>query len=136
MEEQDINGSPQQTPEDLVSVREAARAVGLTDGAVHSWIKRGRLTAYVQPGRLGRQGSVRAVRALSAPLDSQAPPEALLVYAVARALGVSRDRITGWARRGVLPSWQGRHGLLVRIVDARAVAQRQGLLPSGDEGGA
>jgi len=76
------------------------------------------------------------VRALSAPLDPKAPPEALLVYGVARALGVSRDRITGWARRGVLPSWQGRHGLLVRIVDARAVAQRQGLLPSGDEGGA
>lgn len=116
MEEQDTNGLPQRTPEDLVSVREAARAVGLTDRAVHSWIKRGRLTAYAQPGRRGRQ--VR-VRALCVHLDPQAPPEALLVYAVARALRMSRDRITGWARRGILPSWQGRHGLLVRIVDAR-----------------
>lgn len=133
MEEQDTNGLPQRTPEDLVSVREAARAVGLTDGAVHGWIKRGRLTAYAQPGCRGRQVSVRA---LCAHLDPQAPPEALLAYAVARALRVSRDRITGWARRGILPSWQGRHGLLVRIVDARAMAQRQGLLPGGDEGGA
>jgi len=124
----------QDASEDLVRVREAAQAVGLKAGAVHSWIARGLLTAYAQPPR-GRRVSLAAVRALAAPLDPQTPPEARLVYEVARAVGVERWHLTRWAQRGLLPSWRGRHGLLVRESDVRAVAHRQGLLPPDAEAG-
>ncbi len=125
----------QDAPEDLVSVREAALAVGLTAPALHYWIRQGRLTS--QPGPGVRLVSLAAVRALAAPPDLQAPPEAVLVYDVARAVGLSKGRIRSWAERGLLPSWRGRHGLLVRKADVRALAQKQGLLlPPSDEPGA
>jgi len=124
-----------EAPVDLVSVREAAQAVGVVAGTVHSWVKAGQLTAYAQPPR-GRRVSLAAVRALSAPLDPQTPPEARLVYEVARAVGVGKWHLTRWAQRGLLPSWRGRHGLLVRESDVRAVAQQQGLLPPSDKAGA
>jgi len=122
----------QAVPEDLVSVLEAAQAVGVMDSTVYRWIKSGRLTAY-GPGV--RRVSLSAVRALCAPRDPQTPPEVLLVYEVARAVGVSKGRIRIWAERGLLPSWRGRHGLLVREADVRAVAQKQGLLPPDAEAG-
>jgi len=121
----------QQAPEDLVTVREAAQAVGVTPPTMHRWIRSGRLT--VQPGPGALRVSLAAVRALCAPFDPQTPPEARLVYEVAQAVGMDRERIRGWARRGLLPSWQSRHGLLVREVDVRAVAHRQGLLPPNAE---
>ncbi len=123
----------QDAPEDLVSVLEAAQAVGVMDSTVYGWIKSGRLTA--SGPRRGRRVSLAALRALCAPLDPQTPPEALLVYDVARTVGLPKGRIRGWARRDLLPSWQSRHGLLVRESDVRAVAQKQGALPSGDEAG-
>jgi len=126
----------QDAPEDLVTVREAAQAVGVVAGTVHSWVKAGRLTAHTQSFQRGHRVSLGAVRALSAPSDPQTPPEARLVYEVARAVGVSKGRIRIWAREGLLPSWRGPHGLLVRESDVRAVAQKQGLLPRSDEPGA
>ncbi len=64
-----VNDSPQEVPEDLVSVREAARVAGVTPSAVRIWIKSGRLTA--QPSASGRQVSRAAVRALvGCPTDS------------------------------------------------------------------
>jgi len=122
----------QDAPEDLVSVREAAHAVGVTDSSVQSWIRRGLLTTSTQPPQ-GRRVSLAAVHALAAPRDPQAPPEAVLVAVAARAVGVGKWHPTRWARRGLLPSWQSRHGLLVRESDVRAVAHRQGLLPPDAE---
>jgi len=118
---------------DLVTVWEAAQAVGLTAHAVHRWIRSGLLT--VQPGPGVRRVSVSAARALCAPSDPQTPPEARLVYDVAQAVGMDRDRIRIWAQRGLLPSWQSRHGRLVREADVRALAQKQGALPRSDEAG-
>ncbi len=123
----------QDAPLDLVTVREAAQAVGLKAPAAHYWIRQGRLTSHPGPGV--RLVSLAAVRALAAPRDPQAPPEAVLVYDVARAVGLPKDRIRSWAGRGLLPNWQSHHGLLVREVDVRALAQKQGLLPPGDEAG-
>jgi len=77
-----------------------------------------------------RRVSLAAVRALCAPSDPQTPPDARLVYEVAQAVGLDRDRIRVWAQRGLLPSWQGRHGMLVRVADVRALAQ-----PPAPEGG-
>ncbi len=125
----------QDAPEDLVTVREAAQAVGVTDNTVQSWIKSGRLTTYAPLPPRGCRVSLAAVRALAAPLDPQTPPEARLVYEVARAVGVGKWHLTCWAQRGLLPSWRGRHGLLVRESDVRAVAQKQGALPPSDKAG-
>jgi len=111
----------QDAPEDLMTVREAAQAAGVTPGSVQSWIRRGLLTTYAQPPQ-GRQVSLAAVRALAAPLDPQTPPEAVLVGTVARTVGLPPGRIRNWAQRGLLPSWRGPHGLLICEVDVRAVA--------------
>jgi len=124
----------QQVPEDLVTVWEAAQAVGLTPHAVHRWIRRGWLT--VQPGPGMRLVSLTAVRALCAPSDPQTPPEARLVYEVAQAVGMDKERIRIWARRGLLPSWQSRHGRLVLEADVRTLAQQRGALPPDAEPGA
>jgi len=124
----------QDTPEDLVTIRAAAQAVGVTDSSVQSWIRRGLLTTYA-PSPHGRRVSLAAVQALAAPRDPQAPPEAVRVAVAARAVGVGKWHLTRWAQRGLLPSWLGRHGLLVRESDVRALAQKQGLLPRSDEPG-
>ncbi len=125
----------QDAPEDLVTVREAASAVGVTAPAVHAWIKRGRLTAYAPLPPQGRPVSLAAVRALCVAPDPQAPAEARQVYEVAPIVGLARWRIASWIRRGLLPSWRGPHGLLVCESDVRAVAHRQGLLPPDAEAG-
>ncbi len=128
-----VNDSSQPVPEDLVTVQAAAQAVGFSPPAVHYWIRQGRLTSHPGPGV--RLVSLAAVRALCAPRDPQAPPEAVLVYDVARAVGLPKDRIRSWARRGLLPSWQSHHGLLVRTADVRALVQKQGVLPPDAEAG-
>jgi len=124
----------QDAPEDLVRVREAAQAMGFSVASVNNWIKSGWLTALPSPR--GRRVSMSAVRALRAPPDPQTPAEARPAREVARAVGLPSWRIVAWMRRGLLPSWQSRRGLLVREADVRAVAQHQGLLPLGDEPGA
>ncbi len=124
----------QEAPEDLVSVREAAQAIGFSAPTVQLWIRSGRLIA--QPSPRGRLVSLSAVRALCVPLDPQAPAEARQVYEVAPIIGLARWRIASWIRRGLLPSWRGRHGLLVRESDVRALAQKQGILLPGDQAGA
>ncbi len=116
----------QDTPEDLMTVWEVAQAVGRTPSVVHGWIRQRRLP--VQPGADVRLVSLAAVRALCAPRDPQAPPEAFLVYDVARAVGLPKGRIRSWAERGLLPSWQSHHGLLVRVADVRAVAEQRAVM--------
>jgi len=123
----------QEAPEDLVSVREAAQAVGFSVASVQLWIRSGWLIA--QPSPRGRRVSLAAVRALRAPFDPQTPPEARLVYEVAHAVGLPKEGIRTWAQRGLLPSWRSPHGRLVREGDMRALAQKQGLLPRSDESG-
>ncbi len=118
----------QDAPLDLMTVREAAQGAGVIPSSVQSWIRRGLLTTYAQPPQ-GRRVSLAAVHALAAPRDPQAPPEAVLVYDVARAVGLPKDRIRSWARRGLLPAWQSHHGLLVRPDDVRALAQQRSVLP-------
>ncbi len=127
------NDSSQTVPLDLMTIREAAQAVGLTAGAVRSWIARGLLP--VQASRLGRRVSLAAVQALCVTPEPQAPEEARLVSEVAPAVGVLTWRIVAWLRQGLLPSWRGPHGLLVCEDDVRAVAQKQGvLLPDAEAG--
>jgi len=119
-----MNDSPQAVPLDLMSVREAAHAVGLQAGAVRSWIARGLLTAHAS--RHGRRVSLAAVQALCVTPEPQAPEEALLVSDVAVVAGVPTGRMSSWLRQGLLPNWQSPHGLLVRLADVTALAERHG----------
>ena len=118
----------QDAPEDLVSVREAAQAVGVAPSTVHGWIKSGRLT--VQPGVGVRRVSVAAAQALIAPPDPATPADAVAIYEVLRLTDVSRRTIVAWVKKGRLPSWPGRYGMLVRVADVRTVAQQLGALDS------
>jgi len=124
-------------PEDLVRVRDAAQAVGVTDATVRTWTRRGHLTAYpvLPPAPIIMQVSLAAVRALQPPPDPQTPPDALPIFAVTRAAGVPRALIASWMRWGLLPTWEGRHGALLRVADVRALAQQRGRLPLSDEAG-
>jgi len=112
---------------DLVSVRAAAHTSGVTTTVVEGWIDRGRLTA--QTHLAGHRVSLAAVRALCAILDAQTSAEARPITDVTHTVGVSISRIRIWAQRGLLPSWRGRHGLLVRESDVRALAQQHAATP-------
>ncbi len=133
----DTNQTADRTPEDLVRVREAAQAVGVTDATVRTWIARGHLTAYpvLQPAPITIQVSLAAVRTLQPPRDVQTPPDALPIFAVARAAGVPRALIASWMRWSLLPTWEGRHGALLRVADVRTLARQRGRLPRSDEAG-
>ncbi len=120
-----VNDSPQTVPLDLVSVREAAQAIGLTPTTVHSWIQRGRLT--VQPGAGVRRVSLAAVRALVAPPDPATPADAGSIYEALRLTDVTRRHIETWARQGRLPSWHGRYGMIVRVADVQNLAQQRAM---------
>jgi len=115
------NDRPQAVPADLVRVREAAQAVGLTPSAVHTWVKRGLLTA--QPGPGVRRVSLAAALALVPPPDPAAPADAVALYDAIRLTGASRTRIVAWVRQGRLPSWRGPYGRMVRVADVLALAQ-------------
>jgi len=133
----DTDQTADQTPEDLVRVRDAAQAVGVTDATVRTWIARGHLPAYpmLPPAPISIQVSLAAVRALRPPRDPQTPPDALPIFAVARATGVPRALIASWMRWSLLSTWEGRHGALLRVADVRALAEQRGRLRRSDEVG-
>jgi len=133
----DTNQTADRTPEDLVRVREAAQAVGVTDATVRTWIARGHLTAYLvlQPAPITIQVSLAAVRTLQPPRDPQTPPDTLPIFPVAGATGVPRALIASWMRWSLQPTWEGRLGALLRVADVRALAQQRGRLPRSDEAG-
>jgi len=116
-----VNNSPQAVSADLVSVREAAQAVGVTPPAVHAWIRRGQLTAQLSPGV--RLVSLAAAQALVTPPDPATPADAVALYEAIRLTGAFRHRIVSWVKQGLLVSWPGTHGRLVRLADVLALAQ-------------
>ncbi len=116
----------QDPPEDLVSVREAAQAVGIAPSTVHGWIKSGRLTA--QPSLSGRRVSLAAVQSLAAPLGPDTPADAVAIFEVLRLMDVPSHTIVAWVTQGRLPSWHGRYGMLVRVADVQALAQQRAMM--------
>jgi len=120
-----VNDTSQPVPENLVSVREAAQAVGVMPTTVHSWIKRGRLTA--QPSPSGRRVSLAAVQALVPPPAPPVPADAVPIYEAMRLTDVSRRNIETWVTQGRLPSWHGRYGTVVRVADVQNLAQQRAM---------
>jgi len=117
-----VNNSPQESPEDLVTVREAAQGLGISVATIYSWIRRGRVA--VSPGPRGWRISVAAAQALAAPPHPATPADAVALYEAIRLTGASRHRIVVWVKQGLLLSWRGPHGRLVRVADVRALAQQ------------
>ncbi len=117
-----VNDSSQVTPADLVTVREAAQALAISVATIYSWIRQERVAVY--PGPRGWLISVAAAQALAAPPDPAAPADAVALYEAIRITGASRHRIVVWVKQGLLLSWRGPHGRLVRVADVRALAQR------------
>ncbi len=115
----------QQVPEDLVSVREAAQAAGVTPAAMYKWIKSGRITA--QPSPSGRRVSLAAVQALVTPPAPPAPADAVAIYEAVRLTDVTRRHIETWVTQGRLPRWRGRYGPLVRVADVQNLAQQRAM---------
>jgi len=115
-----VNDSPQEVPEDLVTVREAARTSGVSAATLYYWMQQGRVAVY--PGRRGRLVSLAAVQALVAPPDPDAPADAVAIHDAMRLAEVSRRDIVAWVKQGRLLWWQGRHGRLVRVADVRTIA--------------
>ncbi len=120
-----VNDSPQAVPEDLVSVREAAQAVGFAPGTVRAWVRRGLLTA--QAARHGSRVSLTAVQALVAPPGPQVPADAVAIYEAVRLTDVTRRNIETWVTQGRLPSWRGRYGTVVRVADVQNLAQQRAM---------
>jgi len=123
-----VNDSPQPVPENLVSVREAAQAVGVMPTTVHSWIKRGQLA--VQPSSSGRRVSLAAVQALVPPPAPPVPADAVAIYEALRLTNVTRRNIETWVKQGRLPRWHGRYGTVVRVADVQALAHEH-TVPGG-----
>ncbi len=121
-----VNDSPQAAPADLVSVRAAAQAVGVIPSTVHSWIKRGRLTAHPSP--FGRRISLAAVQALVPLPAPHTPADAVAIYEARRLTDVTRRHIETWVTQGRLPSWRGRYGMVVRVADVQALAQQRAMM--------
>jgi len=115
----------QDAPEDLVSVREAAQAAGVTPAAMYKWIKSGRITA--QPSPSGRRVSLAAVQALVTPPAPPAPADAVAIYEALRLTDVTRRHIETWVTQGRLPRWRGRYGPLVRVADVQNLAQQRAM---------
>jgi len=115
----------QQVPEDLVSVREAAQAAGVTPAAMYKWIKRGQLA--FQPSPSGRRVSLAAVQALVPPPAPPAPADAVAIYEALRLTDVTRRHIETWVTQGRLPRWRGRYGPLVRVADVQNLAQQRAM---------
>ena len=121
-----VNDSPQEAVENLVSVREAAQAAGVTPAAVYTWIRRGQLA--VQPSSSGRRVSLAAVQALVPPLDPQVPADAVAIYEALRLTDVTRSSVVAWVTQGWLPRWHGHYGTVVRVADVQALAQQRALM--------
>jgi len=120
-----MNNSPQAAPADLVSVREAGQAAGVTATAVYTWIKRGQLA--FQPSPSGRRVSLAAVQALIPPPAPPAPADAVAIYEALRLTDVTRRHIETWVTQGRLPRWRGRYGPLVRVADVQNLAQQRAM---------
>ena len=104
---------------DLVSIRKAARILGMNTSSIHRWLADGFIAGeQVTPGA---PWQIRITDELRARIVEQAPPEYLPMLETTLKLGVSRQTVLQHVKRGELDAVlvrQGRRkGLRIKVVD-------------------
>ena len=104
---------------DLVSIRKAARILGMNTSSIHRWLADGFIAGeQVTPGA---RWQIRITDELRARIVEQAPPEYLPMLETTLKLGVSRQTVLQRVKRGELDAVlvrQGRRkGLRIKVVD-------------------
>ena len=104
---------------DLVSIRKAARILGMNTSSIHRWLADGFIAGeQVTPGA---PWQIRITDELRARIVEQAPPEYLPMPETTLKLGVSRQTVLQRVKRGELDAVlvrQGRRkGLRIKVVD-------------------
>jgi len=104
---------------DLVSIRKAARILGMNTSSIHRWLADGFIAGeQVTPGA---PWQIRITDELRARIVEQAPPEYLPMLETTLKLGVSRQTVLQRVKRGELDAVlvrQGRRkGLRIKVVD-------------------
>ena len=104
---------------DLVSIRKAARILGMNTSSIHRWLADGFIAGeQVTPGA---RWQIRITDELRARIVEQAPPEYLPMLETTLKLGVSRQTVLQHVKRGELDAVlvrQGRRkGLRIKVVD-------------------
>jgi DNA invertase Pin-like site-specific DNA recombinase len=103
----------------VVSIRKAARILGLNTSTIHRWLADGFIAGeQVTPGA---PWQIRITDELRAHIVEQAPPEYLPMLEATKKLGVSRQTVLQRVKRGELEAVlvrQGRRkGLRIRVID-------------------
>jgi len=104
---------------ELVSIRQAARILGMNTSSIHRWLADGFIAGeQVTPGA---PWQIRITDELRASVVQEAPPEYLPMLEATRKLGVSRQTVLQRVKRGELAAVlvrQGRRkGLRINVVD-------------------
>jgi DNA invertase Pin-like site-specific DNA recombinase len=104
---------------ELVSIRKAAQALGMTTSSIHRWLADGFIAGeQVTPGA---PWQIRITDELRARIVQQAPPEYLPMLETTLKLGVSRQTVLQRVKRGELAAVlvrQGRRkGLRIKVID-------------------
>ena len=111
---------PASPPEgELVSIRQAARILGMNTSSIHRWLADGFIAGeQVTPGA---PWQIRINDELRSRIVQQAPPEYVPMIVATAKLGVSRQTVLQRVKRGELKAVlvrQGRHkGLRIKVID-------------------
>lgn len=113
---------PAQPPEgELLSIKQAAKALGMNTSTIHRWVNDGFIAAeQLTPGAPWR---IRLTDALRQRLVDQAPDGYVVMQDATRQLGVSRQTVLQRVKRGeldaVLVCHGRRKGLRIRLLDTQ-----------------
>ena len=106
---------------DVVTIRQAARILGVVPGTIHRWINDGFIAGeQVTPGAPWR---IRMTDDLRARFVEEAPPDYLPMLETTMRLGVSRQTVLQRVKRGELQALHvrcgRRKGLRIKVMDTQ-----------------
>ena len=106
---------------DVVTIRQAARILGVVPGTIHRWINDGFIAGeQLTPGAPWR---IRMTDELRARFVEEAPPDYLPMLETTMRLGVSRQTVLQRVKRGELQALHvrcgRRKGLRIKVIDTQ-----------------
>ena len=106
---------------DVVTIRQAARILGIVPGTIHRWLNDGFIAGeQVTPGAPWR---IRMTHELRARFVEEAPPDYLPMLEATMRLGVSRQTVLQRVKRGELQALHvrcgRRKGLRIKVMDTQ-----------------